>query len=199
MAQPGDVQWEKYKEKVIDNRVYAKELVQKVDEMLQNPQKEQLEWLFAQYEAPDFMEKAATVTPEIEYSILLMSVLKEECFRNPDLPLLSHTNTVTEFIQKWNRAKYLLWELEFSVEEDAEEQIFLYLTQNFCSASYIKYLVRSCAMFKKNTWSTLVCIFLDHGKVQEAKSILSAAVEEFPEDEALAQVQMQLNQTVDRR
>lgn len=142
------------------------------------------EELLAFLQNPDFVDKFNKHT-EMAYMMFAATVYKSEKNENESHNIFKGRNSIEEVTSCICHIKFLLWHLEFHTENQAEEELMIFIDENRVSMTLLKYMIFVAGFNKSYLLKRLAESYIKLDKFDESVKLLEYSNKLYPEEAVL--------------
>ena len=148
-----------------------------------------------QYFQTEHVKKLASIENDLAVFLIIMSIYQMELEEGTDQGILHGIHSMTQAQERYLKAKFLMWRLEFLDEKD---DLAVFLEEHLVSVPFLKYLIHTSSFAKAETAFKLAMICKEQGKFAKAFAMLGYVNQLSPGAEAvfceMADICIQLGQ-----
>lgn len=190
---------EMYQEFILQYRKKAGEYLAQVDQCLANKSSDTVVQLIRIFQQSEVVQYYVSSLPLLSYGHIFAAITSDEIQKLQCPYFIMNGSSVEELRIIFKKLEFRLWETELGCGQDAEARLYEYIQMYRITPEALKRTIEVAGLNKKECYSVLACIFLDHQELENAKRILEYGLENYPDDEGYCQTLVQLCQKMGRR
>lgn len=123
--------------------------------------------------------------PIIAYMVIIITIYDAEINEGTEPTFLDGRHSIAELIELFNRIKFLLWRMEFDMDEKSADLLLSVIEKNKISITAVTYILQSAGIDKKKLIIKAALLFKDRKKLALAFKLLKNASVLHPGEEII--------------
>lgn len=185
---------EMYQKMILQYRGKAMEYLEQVEKCLANKSADTVVQLIRIYQQPEVIQYYVPSLSLLSYGHIVAAITSDEIQKLQGPYFIMNGNSVEELKTIFKKLEFRLWETELGCGQDAEARLYECIQAYHITPEALKRLIEVAGLNKKECYSVLACIFLDHQELENARRILAYGLENYPDDEEYCRTLVQLCQ-----
>jgi len=183
---------EAYRENSLQYREQGRVYLAEMNQYLANKTVESITAFIEMFDREGFYEYYVPCLPELSYAHIFAAITVDEIHQigGPRFILLG--KSIEELTVRLKEIEFLLWEIEFTGNKEAEQKLYQYISAYQISIEALCTIVNMGGMNKALCYTFLTCIFLEHNEIKKAIRILRNGVESYPDCKEMLPMLVQL-------
>lgn len=169
-------------EKVKQLAPQAEKYKEKIETWINRQDEESISQLLALFEDSSFVKEYVPYFEAFHFAYIVVQITKGEKIKTSEIRFIQNGRSLSELEMIIRKIRFLLWRMEFLDVKSTGYELQELCSEYVISTEAIHQMISMNAIFPKKSYLAVTGAFLENGRVDAAKEMLSCALESYPGD-----------------
>lgn len=169
-------------EKVKQLTPQAEMYKEKIESWLSIQDSDSISQLLALFEDTEFVKTYVPYFEVFHFAYIVVRITREELKKTSEIYFIRNGRNLADLEQIIRILRFVLWRMEFLGSDTMGRELMELCETYAISTEAIHQVISMNAIFPKKSYLAVMGAFLENGRVENAKKIVSCALEDYPKD-----------------